>query len=109
MERILHDQIYEYFDQQNLFKTSIWFQALSFYYYNTIGLYELMVCQHGPWPLLPSCISRLKKAFDTVNHNILLSKLEMYGFNSKATNLLSCYLSHRTQICHNETDEMFSD
>ena len=40
----------------------------------------------------------LKKAFDTVNHRVLLSKLEMYGFNSKAINRLS-YLSHRTQIC----------
>ena len=41
----------------------------------------------------------LKKAFNTVNHRILISKLEMYGFDSKAINLLSCYLSHRTQIC----------
>ena len=52
MERILYDQIYQYFDQQeSFFKTSIWFQALSFYYYNAIGLYERMVCQHGPGPL----------------------------------------------------------
>ena len=42
----------------------------------------------------------LKKAFDTVNHNILLSKLYNYGIRGKCNQLLSSYLSNRTQILY---------
>ena len=39
----------------------------------------------------------LKKAFDTVNHNILMSKLGKYGIFGKTKNLISNYLTGRTQ------------
>ena len=39
----------------------------------------------------------LTKAFDTVNHNILLSKLGQYGIRGLPAKLLTDYLSNRTQ------------
>ena len=39
----------------------------------------------------------LKKAFDTVDHEILLQKLQYYGFRGLINNSFSSYLKNRTQ------------
>jgi hypothetical protein len=39
----------------------------------------------------------LQKAFDTVNHEILLNKLQYYGIEGKAKTLLESYLQNRYQ------------
>ena len=42
----------------------------------------------------------LSAAFDVVDHDILLSKLEIYGFEDKAVSWLSSYLSGRSQMVY---------
>jgi hypothetical protein len=39
----------------------------------------------------------LTKAFDVINHNPLLSKLELYGLRGKINEWMSSYLKDRTQ------------
>ncbi|KAJ4440933.1 hypothetical protein ANN_10782 [Periplaneta americana] len=40
----------------------------------------------------------IQKAFDTVDHNILTSKLHAYGIKGIALNLFKSYLSNRSQL-----------
>ena len=41
----------------------------------------------------------LKKAFDTVDHDILIKKLEFYGIKNNALRWFISYLSNRKQVC----------
>ena len=41
----------------------------------------------------------LKKAFDTVDHDVLLGKLSLYGIQESAYDWFKSYLNNRTQKC----------
>ena len=49
----------------------------------------------------------LKKAFDTVSHDLLLRKLNHYGFRGKCYNILKSYLTNRVQYtsCEGESSD----
>ena len=47
--------------------------------------------------IIGAIIMDLSKAFDTINHNLLLAKLNAYGFNNDSVQLLKSYLSSRKQ------------
>ena len=49
----------------------------------------------------------LKKAFDCVDHQILLNKLALYGIRGITLNWFKSYLSNRKQIC--KVNNIFSD
>ena len=42
---------------------------------------------------------KIKKAFDTVDHDILLSKLNVYGIRGAENNWFKSYLNGRNQKC----------
>ena len=52
----------------------------------------------------------LQKAFDTVDYEILLSKLDYYGIHGKSNNWFNSYLSNRKQFLSiNGYDSWFAE
>ena len=42
-------------------------------------------------------LTDLSKAFDCINHGLLIAKLQAYGFDHSSLNYVHSYLSHRKQ------------
>ena len=104
MERILYNQLYNYLTEFGLLSgaqfgfrkshstatalldcTNDWYMNIDKKMFNLVVFIDL------------------KKAFDTVNHDILLKKLEFYGIKGQALDLLKSYLSNRHQKCQVES------
>ena len=104
IEKIMHSRLYSFFETNNVF------------YSSQFGFQKHKSTQHSLIEIVEkirSCIESnkygcgifidLKKAFDTVNHTILLQKLEHYGIRDTSLEWFSTYLKNRTQFvsCNN--------
>ena len=100
MEKILYDQLYNYLSNFNLLSDN----QFGFRKFHSTAT-ALLDCTNDWYTNLdrkmPNLVVQvdLKKAFDTVDHHILLRKLEIYGIKHHALALLESYLSNRNQKC----------
>ena len=51
----------------------------------------------------------MRKAFDVINFDILLSKLALYGCSSDTVKWFESYVKHRKQYVHNKFNNIISE
>lgn len=98
LEIILKNQITSHFEKNNLFDThQFGFRAK---HSTTLAINSLIKIINEGFEeglLTLSQFLDLTKAFDCVSHEILVDKLNFYGFSKNSANLLNSYLTNRYQ------------
>ena len=97
-EKVIYQQLYAYFENSNLFfKGQYGFRKGHSTEMASLELVDriLSFMDNGDTPI--GIFLDLSKAFDTLNHNILLHKLKHYVLSKNSTGLIKNYLENRTQ------------
>ena len=107
-EKVVFNQLTEYFKLNNLlFEGQYGFRDKHSTELATVELMDRVITALEEKRLPISIFMDLSKAFDTLDHKILLSKLQYYGVTGTALNWFNDYLSNRSQYV--EINGMSSD
>ena len=107
-EKIIHKQLFDYFTNNNLFYGNQY--GFRSQHSTEMAALELVDRITSAMDKKQACLSiflDLSKAFDTLDHQILLSKLKYYGVRGPALKLFETYLSDRNQVV--QYDNAISD
>ena len=99
LERIIYNRLYSYLNSNNLlYKKQFGFRKNHSTEHAIVELVDEISRKFEKNEYVLGVFIDLSKAFDTVNHNILLRKLESYGIRNINHKLLTNYLSNRKQF-----------
>ena len=97
-ERVIFDQLLAYFTNNNLLCVNQFgFRPEHSTELAALKLVNSLIAQMDSNNVPVNIYIDLSKTFDTLNHSILLSKLEYYGITGRSNDLLKNYLSNRSQ------------
>ena len=105
IEKVIYNQLYSFFSQHKLLNESQYgFRAEHSTEYAALELVDRLnsVLDNNEIPF--SIFLDLSKAFDTIDHSILINKLSHYGIKGIPLNLMKSYLLNRQQyVQYNQT------
>ena len=97
-EKIMQKQIVHYFDSNDLFFGSQYgFRSKHSTELAVLELIDRLYLSMDKGEIPITIFIDLSKAFDCLNHSILLHKLEYYGFRGISLEIMKSYLSNRSQ------------
>ena len=97
-ERIMYEHLIDFIDQNDiLYKYQFGFRKHHSTNHAIITLVEKITNALDNGKIVVGCYLDLKKAFDTVNHHILISKLYKYGIRGHILRWFKSYLQNRQQ------------
>lgn len=104
-ERVLYDRLFSYVKQRSiLYPLQHGFQPEHSTYMSLLDIQDKISAAFDKNEYSLGIFLDLAKAFDTVDHKILLAKLEHYGIRGTALNWLTSYLTSRQQqVCCNNS------
>ena len=98
MEKIIFTQLSSYFNENKLiFDNPYGFRPKHSTEYAALELVDRIITQMDKKETPINIFLDLSKAFDTIDHTILLAKLRYYGIHDTALLLLKSYLNNRKQ------------
>ena len=98
LERIMYNRTYQYFKKMTFFPKQFGFQVNNSTYHAILNLTDDLLTSFEKGQFFLGVFIDLSKAFDIVNHNILLHELELYGIKDKCLNWFKSYLKHQQQF-----------
>ena len=98
IEKVMFIQLFEYFNTNNLlYKSQYGFRPKRSAELAALEIVDKIIYQMDNSEPPISIFLDLPKAFDLLDHSILLYKLKYYGINSNSLQLLDNYLTNRKQ------------